>query len=185
MINKGLFFFIGKPSASANYIHVDNVAEGLVLCGKISAAKGRVYNLSDYRTIEKLVAIIADSLRKPIPRLRAPETVIRWMVKLCGRLPHFPLTESRMKGLTSRAVYSIERIKQSVIDKSMPKPHSIQNMMNEIKNRKMNSIGPLIDYITFDSIFQQAVESIFGFRVLYSFIAKDQETFYKPGRKKY
>ncbi len=110
MINKGLFFFIGKPGALANYIHVNNVVEGLVLCGKISAAKGRIYNLSNHRTIENFVAIIAGSLRKPVPRLRVPETVIRWIVKLCGRLPHFPLTESRVKGLTSRTVYSIQRI---------------------------------------------------------------------------
>ncbi len=41
MINRGLFFFIGKGGASANYIHVDNIVEGLVLCGSKPAAKGR------------------------------------------------------------------------------------------------------------------------------------------------
>jgi nucleoside-diphosphate-sugar epimerase len=110
MINKRLFFFIGKPGASANYIHVDNVVEGLVQCGKKDAAKGRIYNLSDHRTIEEFVAIIADELHKPVPRLRLPEMPVQWMAKLCGRLPHFPLTESRVNALTNRSVYSIERI---------------------------------------------------------------------------
>jgi len=110
MINKRLFFFIGKPGASANYIHVDNVVEGLVQCGKMDAARGRIYNISDYRTIEEFVTVIADELRKPMPMLRLPETPIRWMAKLCERLPHFPLTESRVNALTNRSVYSIERI---------------------------------------------------------------------------
>lgn len=71
----------------------------------------------------------------------------------------------------------IERVKQSVHDKSMPKPKSIMSMMDEIKQRNMQSIGPLIDYITFDPLYQMAVESIFGTRVLYSFIAKNREEF--------
>ena len=114
MIQKGLFFFIGKPGASANYIHVDNVVEGLIKCGELPNARGRIYNLSDYQTIEEFVTIIADELRKPVPKLRLPEMLVKWMAKLCGRLPHFPLTEGRVKGLTSRAVYSIERIQQEL-----------------------------------------------------------------------
>lgn len=114
MINKGLFFFIGKPGASANYIYVDNVVEGLVRCGKMTDARGRIYNLSDHRTIEEFVKTIAGELHKPVPTLRLPEMPVRWMAKLCGRLPHFPLTEGRVKGLTSRAVYSIERIQNEL-----------------------------------------------------------------------
>lgn len=114
MINKQLFFFIGKPGASANYIHVDNVVEGLVQCGKKDAAKGQIYNLSDHRTIEEFVAVIADELRKPVPRLRLPEMPVRWVAKLCGRLQHFPLTESRVNALTNRSVYSIERIQHEL-----------------------------------------------------------------------
>ena len=110
MINKGLFFFIGEAGASANYIHVDNVVEGLVLCGKTPASRGRIYNLSDHRTIEEFVKSIADNLEKLVPRQRLPEMPVRWMAKLLGRLPYFPLTESRVNGLTSRSVYSIERI---------------------------------------------------------------------------
>ncbi|RLI64581.1 MAG: hypothetical protein DRO88_06945 [Promethearchaeia archaeon] len=71
----------------------------------------------------------------------------------------------------------IERIKQTVHDKTMPKPKSIISMMEEIKQRKMQSIGPLIDFITFDPLYQMSVESIFGSRVLYSFITKNKEEF--------
>lgn len=114
MINKGVFFFIGKPGASTNYIHVDNVVEGLVQCSKKDVARGRIYNISDYRTIEEFVAVIADELDKPVPRLRLPEMPVQWMARLCGRLPHFPLSESRVNALTNQSVYSIGRIQHEL-----------------------------------------------------------------------
>jgi len=110
MIDKGFFFFVGKPGASANYIHVDNVVEGLIQCGEKDAARSQIYNISDCRTIEEFVAVIADELRKPVPKLRVPEMPVRWMARLCGRLPHFPLTGSRINALTNQSVYSIKRI---------------------------------------------------------------------------
>ena len=83
----------------------------------------------------------------------------------------------QLQGQYKRLTSEIERVKQSVHDKSIPKPKSIISMMDEIKQRNMQSIGPLIDYITFDPLYQMAVESIFGSRVLYSFIAKNREEF--------
>ncbi len=83
----------------------------------------------------------------------------------------------QLQGQYKTLTNEIERVKQSVHDKSMPKPKSIMSMMDEIKQRNMQSIGPLIDYITFDPLYQMAVESIFGSRVLYSFIAKNREEF--------
>ena len=114
MISKGLFFFIGKPGVSANYIHVDNVAEALIRCGKMPRARARICNLSDHRTMEEFVAIIAEELGKPMPRRRLPEILVRWIVKFFGRLPRFPLTESRLDALTNRSLYSTEWIQNQL-----------------------------------------------------------------------
>jgi len=111
MIAKGIFFFIGKEGASANYIHIDNIIKGMMSCAENPAAKGRVYNLSDYRTIEELVAIIANEFKKPSPKLRLPETPVRYIAKYVGRLKGFPLSESRVDALTNRVIYSTRRIK--------------------------------------------------------------------------
>lgn len=113
-IEKGFFFFIGKPGASANYIHIDNVVEGLFLCGKMPAARGQIYNMSDHRTMEEFVAIIAVALGKPLPGLRLPIKPIRYISKLCRKIPHFPLTESRITALTSRSIYSIKKIQSDL-----------------------------------------------------------------------
>lgn len=110
MIVKGVFFFIGKEDASANYIHIDNVIEALMRCAENPAARGQIYNLSDYRTIEEFVAIIANKLKKPLPRLRLPETSVRYITRFFGKLKGFPLSESRVDALTNRAVYSNRRI---------------------------------------------------------------------------
>lgn len=114
MINKGLFFFIGKSGASANYIHVDNVVEGLIRCGIMPAAKGRIYNLSDYRTLEQFVGEIANALGCSTPQLRFPEFAVRWLIRFFGKLPGFPLTQSRAAALVNRSIYSISRIQHEL-----------------------------------------------------------------------
>jgi nucleoside-diphosphate-sugar epimerase len=114
MIDRGLFFFIGKPGASANYIHVDNVAEGLIRCGTMEAARGRIFNLSDHRTLEQFVGVIAGALGRSAPRLRIPQPVANLMGATLGRLPGFPLTRSRIAALTNRSIYPISQIRQAL-----------------------------------------------------------------------
>lgn len=114
MIRRGLFFFIGKPGASANYIHVDNVAQALLLCGTMPQAAGRVYNLSDHRTMEQFVGLIAQSMGKETPQARVPEFFIRPLVKLLSNLPGMPLTDARVDALTGRTVYSNEKIEREL-----------------------------------------------------------------------
>lgn len=114
MIDKGLFFYIGKPGASANYIHVDNVAEGLIRCPTMQSADGRIFNLSDHRTLEQFVAVIAEALGRSAPRLRMPQPLAHLIGATLGRLPDFPLTRSRVDALTNRSTYPISRIRQEL-----------------------------------------------------------------------
>jgi nucleoside-diphosphate-sugar epimerase len=114
MIKRGCFFFIGSPGAVMNYIHVDNVVEGLMMCGRMSEAEKKVYNLSDFRTIEGFAAVIAESLEKPTPKLHVPIKIARYLAKLFENYAYFPLTESRINSLTGRAVYSIEKIRDEL-----------------------------------------------------------------------
>lgn len=114
MIRRGWFFYIGRPGASANYIHVDNVVAALLLCASKPEANGQVYNLSDHRTIERFIAIIAALLGKSEPSLRLPEWLIRLPAKLLGGLPRFPLTEARVDALTVRSIYSTDKIEHEL-----------------------------------------------------------------------
>ncbi len=110
LMDRGLFFFIGKPGASANYIHVDDVVEGLVRCASMPAAASRVYNLSNYCTLEEFVSIMSQALDKPPPWLRIPENWARMFAKVSVFLPNSPLTEKRVNAMVKRAIYSSARI---------------------------------------------------------------------------
>ena len=114
LIQKGWFFFIGQPSASANYIHVDNVVNALLLCGSVAQANGQVYNLSDYRSMEDFVKLITDSLGCKRPHLRIPEVPVRLLIKLLGWIPGMPLTDSRINALTNHTMYDNTKIEQDL-----------------------------------------------------------------------
>lgn len=114
MIDRGLFFYIGKPGASANYIHVDNVVDGLIRCGTIPHAKGRTYNLSGHCTMEHFVETIADALGCSPPRLRIPKPIAYVAGITLGKIPGFPLTPSRVDALDNRSTYPISRIQQEL-----------------------------------------------------------------------
>ncbi len=114
-IDKGHFFFIGEPGASANYIHVDNVVYALTLCGALPAARGRTYNLSGHATLEIFVKMIAEALGKPPPGLHLPESFARTIARI-GKLvtKRFPLTESRIDAMTTRVIYPIDAIEHDL-----------------------------------------------------------------------
>lgn len=114
MIKKGLFFFIGPQGASANYIHVDNVVEALYLCGTLPQAKGQIYNISDYRSLEEFVTIISSLLNQKTPTLRIPKKIMQAFVYCLGWIPRFPLTRSRIDALSNKTYYPIHKIEHEL-----------------------------------------------------------------------
>lgn len=111
LISAGRFFFIGRPGASANYVHVRCVVEALLRCATRPAARNRVYNLSDWRSMEAWVGAISAGLGRPAPRVRVPEWVVRRAVAWLGWLPRLPLTGARVDALVNRSRYSVDRIR--------------------------------------------------------------------------
>jgi nucleoside-diphosphate-sugar epimerase len=114
MIKRGLFFFIGRPGASANYIHLTNVVDALMLCGSAPPSKAKVFNLSDHTTLEAFIAVIADELGCPSPTLRLPERAVRCFSKVFGSIPGFPLNTSRINAMTTRCIYSTDKIQNEL-----------------------------------------------------------------------
>jgi len=114
IIRRGLFFYIGKPGATMNYIHVDNVVKALSMCGVNPGANGQIYNLSDSRQIEQFIATITRELSVPMPKIRLPDAPIRLVARLLGNIPGFPLTETRVEALTGRAIYLNDKIEHEL-----------------------------------------------------------------------
>lgn len=114
MIERGWFFYIGAKGASANYVHVDDVVGALVLCAEHKQAAGETFNLSSWGTIEEMVNSLAAGLNCQPPIVRIPLWLISLGASIFGRVPKFPLTLARVKALTSRSKYSIEKIEQKL-----------------------------------------------------------------------
>ena len=114
LARRGAFFYIGKPGAILNYVHVSDVARALVLAGTHPAASGRTYNLARQITVEAFAAAITRALGVRSPWLRLPEKPVKLLAGLTSWIPMNPLTMGRIKGLTSRVVYSSERIEREL-----------------------------------------------------------------------
>ena len=118
-IDRGMFFFIGSHGPVANYVHVENVVDALMLCQMVNLpSNGRTYIVSDHRTLETFVRIISGALGKNTPRKRLPEFLARAVVLLAGAIPKFPLTASRVDALINRTVYRTDRIESELGYKS-------------------------------------------------------------------
>jgi nucleoside-diphosphate-sugar epimerase len=114
LIKKRMFVWIGKPGAIANYIHVDNVIGALVACASNDRARNGVYNLSDWRTFERVAAIVAEELGVPAPSWRIPEPLARGVAWSLRAVPRFPLTTTRIDALVTRAIYDWSRIEREL-----------------------------------------------------------------------
>ena len=107
VIERGLFFFIGRRGASANYVHVSNVVDALRAVRESPCAAGRIYNLSDWTTIEEFARAIADALGRPRPAAARPRTSRSRdgrCVRPDGRAAADP---ARIDALVSRARYAV------------------------------------------------------------------------------
>ena len=115
MILKGRFFYIGKSGTLLNYIHVDKVIDALIICGEKKNAIGEVFIISQSITIEKMTSSFLESQGLKRNFLRFPEWLVRLGVFISKVVPKFPLTDSRVDALTSRSIYSSNKI-QNLLD---------------------------------------------------------------------
>jgi nucleoside-diphosphate-sugar epimerase len=107
-IRAGYFAYIGAPGASANYVHVTDVARGLIACASHTRATGRAWNISGWATLETFIGAMAGGAHLKEPELRLPKAPLLFAATLLGSVPWFPLTPARVAALTSRARYDMD-----------------------------------------------------------------------------
>jgi len=113
MIQRGLFFYIGR-NAVVNYVHVADVVNALMLCGQLAEAKDKTYILSDAVSLESMAASISKGMGVRPPSVRLSESIARFLSNSIGKIPGFPLTESRVNALTSRCCYDSSAIQKEL-----------------------------------------------------------------------
>lgn len=136
MINRGWFFFIGQKGAIANYIHIENVVDALILCATSKLpVNGRIFIVSDCRKLEDFVSIIVSALAKPTPRKRLPESFVRLIACVLGNIPKFPLSQSRVNALTYKHIYKTARIEAELgFKNTVSMEDGIAELVSHVKN---------------------------------------------------
>jgi nucleoside-diphosphate-sugar epimerase len=79
------FIMIGRGRTRLHLVHVDDLVQGILLCGSRPEALGEVFLLAgpEAPTLNELTSIVADALHVPRPRLRVPVWPIYTAAWLC------------------------------------------------------------------------------------------------------
>ncbi len=112
MINRRFFFYIGNKRAIANYIHVNNVVESLILCGERKEAENEIFNISDHAKLETIVNVISKKLNKKTSILVFPKFILKIIATISMNWRKWPLTLSRIDALTNCTIYSNDKIER-------------------------------------------------------------------------
>ncbi len=113
-ISLKLFFYIGSKGASFNYISDKNIIDALILCIANRNAKNKIYNVSDYTTLETAVETIKKIKKIKNQSFRLPSSFVIVLVSFLEFIPKFPISIRQIKGLTTQAVFSISKIKDDL-----------------------------------------------------------------------
>jgi nucleoside-diphosphate-sugar epimerase len=108
------------------------MVEALERVGSSSAARGKIYNVSDYCTIYELVKVISLALNKKMPSMHLPESLARKIAWLTSWVPFNPLSGQRIDALVKKARYSSSKIEMELGYK--PKVSIAKGMAELIEN---------------------------------------------------
>ena len=112
VINKGLFFYIGKSNSIAPYVHVEDVVKALLLCATDAKARGEIFNISNDCFLEDMIGAIAKAYNRPAPAIRIPEKFLRFLICCVGSVIRLPLSVDRINALVSRTSYPNDKLER-------------------------------------------------------------------------
>lgn len=112
MVRKRIFFYIGRRSSRATYVHVDDVVRALMTCSIDPRAVGETFILSNDCLLEDVIQRMAECQGVRAPRLRIPEGAIRTLTRVLSTVVRLPLTPERIDALTKCTGYSSAHIKE-------------------------------------------------------------------------
>ena len=132
IIRKRIFFYIGHRCSIANYVHVDDVIEALILCGHNKQARNQIFILSNDCKLSDIVQSVSLSLGLSTNKLCFSEKFMRLLVKFIPSFFRHPLSQTRIDALVSRTLYSNSKIKDLLeFSPQYSIPEFSVNLMNE------------------------------------------------------
>lgn len=115
-IKRRRFPMIGDGTAFYHLTYIDDLIDGILRCGAAEAAVGETFILAgpEYTTLNELVAIVAEELGVPPPRLRIPVAPVYAAAAVCEALCRPlglepPLHRRRVDFFTKSRAFDISR----------------------------------------------------------------------------
>lgn len=118
-VGKGVFIMIGSGRVLYHMTYIDDLIDGIILCGTRPEAIGEVFTLGGerYTTLSELVAEIADVLGKPRPKMRIPYLPVFWASVVCDKVCKIlnispPIYPRRVEFFSKDRAFSIAKAKR-------------------------------------------------------------------------
>ncbi|MCH7677734.1 NAD-dependent epimerase/dehydratase family protein [candidate division KSB1 bacterium] len=120
-INNGKFRMIGKGDVLYHLTFVEDLVQGIILAGQKKEASGNIYTVGgeEFMTLKKLVALIAETLNKPVPKKSIPLKPVYIAAVMCeticrplGIEP--PLYRRRLDFFTKDRAFDISKAKKEL-----------------------------------------------------------------------
>ena len=111
IVKKNLFFYIGRPGAFVNYVHVNDVVKSLILCGINNNALGNTFIISQTIKIEQMIGSFRYGTKFTRDPFRLPEWLVRKFLNFLNFLNiSLPLTISRVDAITGHCRYDTTKL---------------------------------------------------------------------------
>ena len=120
-INNGKFRMIGKGDVLYHLTFVEDLVQGIILAGQKKEASGNIYTVGgeEFMTLKELVALIAETLNKPVPKKSIPLKPVYIAAAMCeticrplGIEP--PLYRRRLDFFTKDRAFDISKAKKEL-----------------------------------------------------------------------
>ncbi|MCP4117315.1 MAG: NAD-dependent epimerase/dehydratase family protein [Desulfobacteraceae bacterium] len=115
-INRGLFVMIGSGEVLYHMTFIDDLVDGIILCGTRPEAVGEVFTIGGGgdTTLRELCIIIADVLKKPYPKLSVPYRPVYLAAEICEKVCRLaginpPLYPRRVEFFALDRAFSIKK----------------------------------------------------------------------------
>lgn len=119
MIDKGMFFFVGRSQANFHPVYIDDLVQGFVLAMTVDRAAGEAFIIGGprYLPLREYVATAANALGAKIPTFTIPYGMMsvfaagcEWLCKPLGIQP--PLHRRRLTFFKHNRAFSIDKAKR-------------------------------------------------------------------------
>jgi len=118
-ISKGMFVMIGSGKVLYHMTFIDDLVDGILLCGTKPEALGEVFTLGGerYTTLQELVDLIAEVLGRSKPGFHVPYTPVYLASILCDKICKKigvspPLYPRRVEFFSKDRAFSIDKAKR-------------------------------------------------------------------------